>query len=167
MVHISQIYIYIYMIWGNTSNKNPFRSTGSCEGYNYDWNIYIGRFNHKQCKIVNLLSAFGFPFVRALKKCNVVYLISCCKCQKQYVGETKGLLNLRMNGHRDDWKHCRFERSPVAEHFRSTEHDFLKHASVCCIVHSPEWTDSTRKSRECYWIRRPNTLRPHGINKND
>ena len=27
----------------------PFRSTGSCEGYNYDWNIYIGRFNHKQC----------------------------------------------------------------------------------------------------------------------
>ena len=60
------------------------------------------------------------------KTANVVYLISCCKCQKQYVGETKGPLNLRMNGHRDDWKHCRFERSPVAEHFRSTEHDFLK-----------------------------------------
>ena len=59
---------------------------------------------------------------------NVVYLISCCKCQKQYVGETKGPLNLRMNGHRDYWKHCRFERSPVAEHFRTTEHDFLKHA---------------------------------------
>ena len=76
-------------------------------------------------------------------------------------------LNLRMNGHRDDWKHCRFERSPVAEHFRSTEHDFLKHTSVCCIDHSPEWTDSTRKSRESYWIRRLNTLRPHGINKND
>ena len=101
------------------------------------------------------------------KTANVVYLISCCKCQKQYVGETKGPLNLRMNGHRDDWKHCRFERSPVAEHFRSTEHDFLKHTSVCCIDHSPEWTDSTRKSRESYWIRRLNTLRPHGINKND
>ena len=83
------------------------------------------------------------------------------------VGETKGPLNLRMNGHRDDWKHSRFERSPVAEHFGATEHDFLKHASVCCIDHSPEWTDSTRKSRESYWIRRLNTLRPHGINKND
>ena len=81
--------------------------------------------------------------------------------------ETKGPLNLRMNGHRDDWKHSRFERSPVAEHFRSTEHDFLKHASVCCIDHSPEWTDSTRKSRESYLIRHLNTLRPHGINKND
>ena len=101
------------------------------------------------------------------KTANVVYLFSCCKCQNQYVGETKGPLNLRMDGHRNDWKHCRFERSPVAEHFRSTEHDSLKHASVCCIDHSPEWTDSTRKSRESYWIRRLNTLRPHGINKND
>ena len=53
------------------------------------------------------------------KTANVVYPISSCKCQKQYVGETKGPLNLRMNGHCDDWKHCRFERSPVAEHFRS------------------------------------------------
>ena len=93
------------------------------------------------------------------KTVNVVFLISSCKCQKLYVGETKGPLNLRMNCHRDDWKHCRFERSPVAEHFRSTEHDFLKHASVCCINHSSEWTDSNRKSRESYWIRRLNTLK--------
>ena len=34
---------------------------------------------------------------------NVVYLMSCGKCGKQYVGETKGPLNIRMNGHRDDW----------------------------------------------------------------
>ena len=89
------------------------------------------------------------------------------KVKTVFLSKTKGPLNLRMNGHRDDWKHSRFERSPVAEHLRSTEHDFLKHASVCCIDHSPEWTDSTRKSRESYWIRRLNTLRPHGINKND
>ena len=48
---------------------------------------------------------------------NVVYLISCGKCGKQYVGETKGPLNIRMNGHRYDWRHKRFERSPTAEHF--------------------------------------------------
>ena len=35
---------------------------------------------------------------------NVVYLMSCGKCGKQYVGETKGPLNIRMNGHRDDWR---------------------------------------------------------------
>ena len=98
---------------------------------------------------------------------NVVYLISCSSCNKQYVGETKGPLNKRMNGHRDDWRHCRFERSPTAEHFHSADHDFLSNASVCCLEHNKEWSDSTRKLRESYWIRRLNTLCPFGINKGD
>ena len=98
---------------------------------------------------------------------NVVYLISCSSCNKQYVGETKGPLNKRMNGHRDDWRHRRFERSPTAEHFHSADHDFLSNASVCCLEHNKEWSDSTRKLRESYWIRRLNTLCPFGINKGD
>ena len=67
--------------------------------------------------------------------------------------------------HRDDWKHKRFERSPVAELFCSPEHDFLNQATLCCLDHNLEWTDRTRKARESYWIRRLNTLRPYGINK--
>ena len=55
---------------------------------------------------------------------NVVYLISCSSCNKQYIGETIGPLNKRMNGHHDDRRHCRFERSPTAEHFHSADHDF-------------------------------------------
>ena len=98
---------------------------------------------------------------------NVVYLISCGKCGKQYVGETKGPLNIRMNSHRVDWRHKRFERSPVGEHFCSSGHGFISHASVCCLDSNPEWTDNARKSRESYWIRRLNTLQPSGINKGD
>ena len=98
---------------------------------------------------------------------NVVYLISCSSCNKQYVGETKGPLNKRMKGHRDDWRHRMFERSPTAEHFHSADHDFLSNASVCCLEHNKEWSDSTRKLRESYWIRRLNTLCPFGINKGD
>ena len=98
---------------------------------------------------------------------HVVYLISCSSCKEQYVGETKGPLNKRMNGHRDDWRHRRFERSPTAEHFHSADHDFLSNASVCCLEHNKEWSDSTRKLRESYWIRRLNTLCPFGINKGD
>ena len=59
------------------------------------------------------------------KTTNVVYLITCTKCGKQYVGEIGDHVNQRMNGNRDDWKHKRFERSPVAELFCSPEHDFL------------------------------------------
>ena len=93
---------------------------------------------------------------------NVVYLISCGKCGKQYVEETKDPLNIRMNGHRDDWRHKRFERSPVGEHFCSSGH-----GSVCCLDSNPEWSDNASKSRESYWIRRLNTLQPSGINKGD
>ena len=38
------------------------------------------------------------------KTTNVVYLIPCTKCGKQYVGETDDHVNQRVNGHRDDWK---------------------------------------------------------------
>ena len=93
------------------------------------------------------------------KTTNVVYLITCTKYGKQYVGETGDHVNQRMNGRRDDWKHKRFGRSPVAGHFCSPEHDFLNHAALCCLDHNPEWTDRTRKARESYWIRRLNTLR--------
>ena len=117
--------------------------------------------------------AFGFSYILFVATAardqihKKVYLISCSSCNKQYVGETKGPLNKRMNGHRDDWRHRRFERSPTAEHFHSADHDFLSNASVCCLEHNKEWSDSTRKLRESYWIRRLNTLCPFGINKGD
>ena len=101
------------------------------------------------------------------KTTNVVYFITCTKCGKQYVDETVDYVDQGMNGLRDDWKHKRFERSPVSEHFCSPEHDFLNHASLCCLDHNTEWSDRTSKTRESYWIRRLNTLRPYDINKGD
>ena len=46
-------------------------------------------------------------------------------------------------------------------------HDFNSHVSLCCIDHDAQWSDDTRKARESYWIRRLNTMQPHGINKGD
>ena len=101
------------------------------------------------------------------KSANVIYLITCIQCGKQYVGETKRALNERMNGHRSDWTKRRFQRSPVTEHFHLQNHDFNSHVSLCCIDHDAQWSDDTRKARESYWIRRLNTIQPHGINKGD
>ena len=87
------------------------------------------------------------------KSANVIYLITCTQCGKQYVGETKRALNERMNGHRSDWTKRRFQRSPVAEHFHLQNHDFNSHVSLCCIDHDAQWSDDTRKARESYCIR--------------
>ena len=89
------------------------------------------------------------------------------KHRKQYVGETGDHVNQRMNGHRDDWKHKRFERSPVAEHFCSSEHDFLNHATLCCLAITRSRQIEPEKTRENDWIRRLNILRSYGINKGD
>ena len=75
------------------------------------------------------------------KSANVIYLITCTQCGKQYVGETKRALNERMNGHRSDWTKRRFQRSPVAEHFYLQNHDFNSHVSLCCIDHDAQWSD--------------------------
>ena len=66
---------------------------------------------------------------------NVVYLMSCGECGKQYVGETKGQLSLRMNGHRDDWRHKRFERSPVAVPVARAS----LHESCLCLLLGPQF----------------------------
>ena len=40
---------------------------------------------------------------------------------------------MRDTGYKDDWRHKRFEGSPVGKHFCSSGYDFIKHASVCCL----------------------------------
>ena len=37
------------------------------------------------------------------KTSNIIYLIECQKCGKQYVGKTENPLHLRLNGHRSDY----------------------------------------------------------------
>jgi hypothetical protein len=103
---------------------------------------------------------------RPLAPANVIYLISCKVCNKQYVGETKLPLNKLMNLHRSDWKTRKLKDPQFHEHFHLEGHSF-KDVSLCCIEHDTKWSDVTRKSRETYWIRRLNTLEPSGINKED
>ena len=86
-------------------------------------------------------------------------------CLSDLLKQLKQTVYRPMIGHRDDWRHRRFERSPTADLFHSADHDFLSHASVCCLEHNNGWSDSTRKLRECYWIWRLHTLCPFGINE--
>ena len=88
-------------------------------------------------------------------------------CQKQYVGGTKGPLNLRMNGHRDYWYITCLKGHQWQSIFAQQNMISSNTPLFVALTIAQKRTDSTRKSHESYWIRRLNTLRPNGINKND
>ena len=52
---------------------------------------------------------------------NLVYLIQCKQCKKQYVGETQNPLHTRLNGHRSDINTKKVDK-PVAAHFNLPGH---------------------------------------------
>ena len=81
---------------------------------------------------------------------NVIYMIQCNHCHKQYIGETKRRL-----------KDC-----TVSEHFLCNNHNATdKQLIPLELVKSNR--DSVRKAREAYLIERGQTLEPHGLNKKD
>ena len=145
-------------------NDTPLGQSGPC-----------GTHRCQTCNLMSVTQSFTQTTTGAIinikvnancKTRNIVYLMTCKQCQKQYVGETKLQLNQRINLHRSDVNTHKLERSPIAEHIHTTGHTFSD-ISLCCIDHNPNWSDRTRKLREIYWIRRLNTTQPHGINKSD
>ena len=97
------------------------------------------------------------------KSRNVIYLITCKKCGKQYVGETGDPLNLRVNNHRSSIRTKKLHL-PVAEHFNTDNHGW-EDMSVVAIDHNPNWTTEQRIQMENCWQHRLRTIQPDGLNK--
>ena len=98
---------------------------------------------------------------------NIVYMISCNKCNKQYVGETENALHIRMNGHRSDITTKKLDK-PVAAHFNQPDHSY-EDLRVMGIEKIEDHNNSRkrRKLRERYWIFELRTLTPEGLNIED
>lgn len=96
---------------------------------------------------------------------NVVYMISCSRCDMQYVGETENALHVRMNGHRSDINTKKLEK-PVAAHFNQPDHS-LKDLKVMGIEKIHNNDTERRKLRERYWIFELRSLTPEGLNIDD
>jgi len=81
-----------------------------------------------------------------------------------YVGENKGQLNKRMNGHRSEINHARYQ------YFNQPNHSVLslKVRILENIYHptnSPQLSTPHRRKREEYWIRLLGTATPYGCNE--
>ena len=92
---------------------------------------------------------------------NLIYMIHCLCCNKQYVGEMKRRLKDRFNEHRRPVDRPTPSSRPtaVSDHFLSHNHSPNDIELIPLeLIHS---------SREAYLIEKGQTLEPKGINKRE
>ena len=104
---------------------------------------------------------------------NIIYLISCTKCDREYVGETINSLRSRINSlrsrinqHKSDIH--RAAQTPVADHFNARNHG-LTDMRVTILESGPFSTNDDlettyRRNKESLWIQTLKTTEPRGLN---
>ena len=98
---------------------------------------------------------------------NLIYCIECKLCGKQYVGQTKNQLRVRMNNH------CSSIRTnadtPVSRHYNMHGHISALNFTVLQLIRSSdkEREQDVRNSCENIWIARLHTITPNGLNIQD
>ena len=99
---------------------------------------------------------------------NVIYLISCDKCDHQYVGETKGKVSERLSGHRSSIK--KRANTFIARHFTLPGHSVMD-IRVQPIEHITPRSGETEKDvtirslhRERFWMLELVAVYPYGLN---
>ena len=102
---------------------------------------------------------------------NIIYCISCQRCGKQYVGQTKRRLMDRFQGHfgaiqRND------NNNDIAKHYNTNQHDgtadMMIHIVDFIFLHPESQSGSTlRDNIEMNWIHRLHTQTPMGLNTLD
>ena len=101
---------------------------------------------------------------------NLIYMIQCTLCNKQYIGETKRRLKDRFNEHRRPVDKTNTKSSPttVSDHFLNTANHTASNILLIPIEQIFSSLDAIRKAKEAHYITNlANTLEPNGLNKRD
>ena len=100
------------------------------------------------------------------KSSNIVYLVTCLRCSKQYVGETGRTLGQRTTDHVSAIKLKK--HTPIGLHFNLPDH-LLKHFSIIAIqqINKGNNDTETRRLREIRWQIILGTFHPLGMNNSN
>ena len=143
------------------------------EGETMNWNFthMSERCNNTQCMMCpSLHIGNGFKCTSTKKRIpithhiscttrNIIYVLTCNECSKQYVGITTRTPRERMRRHRQEFRRIEGQRSYLYRHADDhSRFDF----SIILLEKCPSPTELKR--RETYWIHRLNTTFPKGLN---
>ena len=99
----------------------------------------------------------------------VIYLMECTKRRLQYIGKSETQLNIRIDNHRKD--STKINTILACQHFNNPSHNFTQDAKFIIIEQLKKIDcdkDEPRQrleTREDFWIRTLQTLRPQGLNQ--
>ncbi|KAL2076769.1 hypothetical protein ACEWY4_027632 [Coilia grayii] len=96
------------------------------------------------------------------KTTNCIYLISCAKCTKQYVGQTKNSMVTRLYQHQYNIRHHKEINTHIVKHF--LEHG-LTSLRISGLQSDQSWTLHKRLRMEKHWIAKLDTKYPKGLNE--
>lgn len=113
--------------------------------------------NHNSNKIYKIKHNF------TCKTRNIIYLITCNKCRKQYVGQSSRPLADRINNHLSCIR--THKQTPISIHFNLPNHSIndLKIHAIDHITTNYNISDLLN-TKETYWQNTLMTMFPHGLN---
>ena len=130
--------------------------------------LKCGKKRCKLCSIITIGSCFSSSSTKltysisenmSCGSLNTIYLVTCTKCNIQYIGETGRTLRERFNNHRSDI--YLNKNTAIAKHFNEILHEY-KHLSVFPLETILDTT--ARRDKESYWIKILQTRHPSGLN---
>ena len=95
---------------------------------------------------------------------NVIYLIQCTICKKQYVGQTRNKLLIRINQHYSSIRN-KLE-TPVSRHFQghNCTEPYPVRIFILSLIKDADNAQELRNKWERIWMARLNSYVPYGMN---
>ena len=115
-------------------------------------------------KIIKSRNGETYPMTEQFK-CqtkSVIYLATCEKCKKQYVGQTGRKLHERIMEH---LRYIRKGINALGEHYKNNSCDSGRHLKFQIIEQVFPNTDTMRLHREKLWIDKLQVKEPNGLNR--
>ena len=144
------------------NQRGCFKCTAKCDlcrNYLKETNRFTSSSTNRTYPISQILNC---------KSKNVIYLVTCKKCNVQYVGSTSNEFKIRFRNHKSSMI-TKKRTCEVAIHFNKEPHaladfEFLIIEQLCnsSVNNSP---DDRLLTREAFWCAQLCTLKPHGLNK--
>ena len=160
-----------------TSSVNPLQRVSSESRISPKRKKFCTNFKCTICPLIIKTDSFTctvtgqtFPckFNITCKSSNLIYLITCKLCHKQYVGQTKNSIAQRFYSHLHNIRHNK-KSDGVGLHFSSSDHNGVKDITIRVLdfIKVPPGSEKALTLRlkfEKYWIHKLRCPAPRGLN---